>query len=200
MIFKTELLKNKNSKLLWKNIKNIVFADKSKNITLPQKLKSSEGDVEDSFNIIDDLNKQFVNISTHIEKVEFHEQNCSLKLRINSILRDSEFNISFITPFEVRKIIDKLDHNKSTGKDGIEPKILKHCGDTITKCIASIINNSISSGIFPDKLKEASVIPIFKSGMKDLAENYRPISILPTISKIYERHIAAQIQEYSGKN
>ena len=67
--------------------------------------------------------------------------------------------------------------------DGIGPKILKHCGDTITTCIASIINNSINSGIFPDKLKEASVIPIFKSGMKDLAENYRPISILPTISK-----------------
>jgi len=83
--------------------------------------------------------------------------------------------------------------NKSTCIDGIGPKILKHCGDTITTCIAAIINNSISSVIFSDKLKEASVIPIFKSGMRDLAENYRPISILPTISKIYERHIMAQI-------
>jgi len=104
--------------------------------------------------------------------------------------------IKYIYTFEVRKIIYKLDINKSTGNDGIGPKRLKHCGDTITTFIASIINNSINSGIFPDKLKEASVIPIFKSGMKDLADNYRPISILPTISKIHEQHIAALIQEY----
>jgi len=73
---------------------------------------------------------------------------------------------------------------------------LKHCGDTITACIASIINNSISSGIFPDTLKTASVMSIFKSGITDLAENHRPISILPTVSKIYERHIASQLQDY----
>jgi len=96
----------------------------------------------------------------------------------------------------VKKIIEKLDIKKSTGVDGVGPNEMKHCGDKITTCIASIINNSISSGIFPDTLKTASVMPIFKLGMKDLAENYRPISILPTISKIYERHIASQLQDY----
>jgi len=97
----------------------------------------------------------------------------------------------------VKKIIEKLDIKKSTGLDGVGPNILKRCGDTITTCIASIINNCIiSSGIFLDTLKTASVMPIFKSGMKDLAENYRPISILPKIPKIYERHIASQLQDY----
>ena len=76
---------------------------------------------------------------------------------------------------------------------------MKYCGDIITPCIASIINNSISSGLFPDKLKEARVLPIFKSGVKEEPENYRPISILPTISKIYERHIATQLHSYFEK-
>jgi len=77
---------------------------------------------------------------------------------------------------------DKLDINKTTDNDGIRPKILKHSGDTITTCIASVIHNSISSGIFLDKLKDASVIPIFsKSVMNDVPERYHHISILPTI-------------------
>ena len=129
----------------------------------------------------------FVNISHIVDELEFHEKNFSvLKSRLDSELYGHEFDITHITPFEVKKIIDKLDIRKSTGLDGIGPKILKHCGDTKITCIASIINNNISSGIFPDTLKTASVMPIFKSGMKDLAENNRSISILPTISKIYE--------------
>ena len=59
--------------------------------------------------------------------------------------------------------------------------------------IASIINNSISSGTFPDKLKEA--IPIFKSGNEGCCWTI----ILPTISKIYERHIATQLNEYFSR-
>ena len=85
-----------------------------------------------------------INASNLFKNVEFHEQNfSSLTLRLNSILPDSEINISLITSFKVRKIIDKLDKNTSEGKYGIGPKVLKHCVDTLTLCIPSIINNSI---------------------------------------------------------
>ena len=114
-------------------------------------------------------------------------------------LRHLEFNIEPITPFDVRNIIDKFEVSKSTGLDGIGPKLLKQCGDCITPAIASIINNSIQEGIFPDKLKEASVIPIFKSGDIDDPCNYRSISILNTLSKIFERHIALQLQYFFKK-
>ena len=59
-----------------------------------------------------------------------------------------------------------------------------------------MINASISSGIFPDKLKLANVIPIHKGGCKEDPNNYRPISVLPTISKVFERHIANQLNDY----
>ena len=59
-----------------------------------------------------------------------------------------------------------------------------------------MINQSISCGFFPDELKIAKVTPIYKKGDRSDPGNYRPISILPTLSKIYERHVASQIHEY----
>ena len=59
-----------------------------------------------------------------------------------------------------------------------------------------MINNSIKHGIFPDPLKNARVLPLFKSVSKKDPGNFRPISILPTLSKIFERHVANQLQSF----
>ena len=97
---------------------------------------------------------------------------------------------------QTKRIIEQLNTNKSTGLDGIGPTVLKQCGDYIITGITSIINNSITQGIFPDTLKNAYVLPIHKGGSKLDLNNYRPISILPTISKVFERFIAGQLQTY----
>jgi retron-type reverse transcriptase len=89
--------------------------------------------------------------------------------------------------------------NKSCELYGLGPNIIKLCKDYIALPITSLINNSIASGIFPDLLKLAGVIPLHKGGGKDNPNNYRPISILPTISKIFERHVANQLNEYFRK-
>ena len=93
-------------------------------------------------------------------------------------------------------MIDKLDSSKSIGNDGIGPKILKMCKDFISQLIASIINSCISMSIFPSEFKKACVIPLFKGGDKNDPNNYRPISILPTLSKVFERHIANQLKHF----
>jgi len=195
--FNRAVNKSKDPKYLWKHLKDISFSCKANKLVLPQRISIDETVVEGENNIINELNKHFVNISNIITKTKFTNENfLRLKEVLNEKLRFQEFDVKYITPLEVKHIIDKLDINKSTGLDGIGPNILKQCGDLITPCIASIINNSIWSGMFPDMLKAARVIPIYKSGDKDDPGNYRPISILPTISKIYERHIANQIQNY----
>ena len=73
--------------------------------------------------------------------------------------------------------------------DSLGAKILKISAEGISQTITKIINMSIESGTFPNKWKEAKVIPIHKSGALNEKENYRPISILNIISKIYERHL-----------
>ena len=73
-------------------------------------------------------------------------------------------------------------------------------GNAISKSITLIINQSLRTGIFPDKLKIVKVIPIFKKDSKKLIKNYRPISVLPVISKIFEMAIHEQLSNYFTTN
>ena len=69
----------------------------------------------------------------------------------------------------------------------------------LTPVLTNIINNSISQGAFPDSLKIAKIIPLFKKGDKSLIANYRPISILNSLSKIFESIILKQLQTFLEK-
>ena len=195
--FNKAIKDKKDVRFLWKNLKDITKMNKNNSVKIPSQLCVNDKIVNDDINILSELNKHFTSISKIAEQIKTSDQNWnSLKRIIDTKLKHKTFEINFITPFEVKKIIEKLDNNKSTGLDGIGPKVIKQCGDTITIAIASIINKSINKGIFPDKLKCARVLPLFKSGSRDDPNNYRPISILPTISKIFEKHVAKQIQSY----
>ena len=83
---------------------------------------------------------------------------------------------------------------------GISSELLKLITGDISKCITLIINQSLHSGIFPDKLKIAKVTPIHKKGDIKLITNFRPISVLPVISKIFETVICDQLSHYLESN
>ena len=85
---------------------------------------------------------------------------------------------------------------KSSGEDAIPAKIIKAGGPLVTQHICYLINESIRTNIFPDKLKMAQVTPLFKKNDPLEITNYRPVSILPIISKIFEKVLAEQLSEY----
>ena len=89
-----------------------------------------------------------------------------------------------------------LDVSKATGLDLIGPKILKIAPDILCPSISYLVNKSLTSGIFPQQWKEAKISPIFKTGSKDDVNNYRPISILPTLSKIIEKWIQKHLMSF----
>ena len=91
------------------------------------------------------------------------------------------------------KIIDYLQAKTSSGVDGLSVKLLKLIKDDIASSITLIINQSFQYGIFLDQLK---VIPIFKKDDSAKFDNYRPIAILPAISKMFEKSIFNQLQEH----
>ena len=85
-----------------------------------------------------------------------------------------------------------MNNKKASQNSDIPTKIIKENSDIYGKVLCSFINNSIKSFTFPSCLKEADVTPIHKKDKKDKKENYRPVSILPFLSKIFERSIFIQ--------
>ena len=88
---------------------------------------------------------------------------------------------------EVRDQLQSLKTNKATGHDGIGPRMLKEAGMSIVPSLTSLINLSLSTSKVPLEWKKAQVIPIYKKNNASDPNNYRPVSILPTISKLAER-------------
>ena len=83
--------------------------------------------------------------------------------------------------------LQELKRKKATGIDNLPSNLLKDAAPVISKRLAHIINLSLTTSIFPTEWKEAKITPLFKSGKKSSVENYRPISLLPVISKIAEK-------------
>ena len=93
-----------------------------------------------------------------------------------------------------------LASKNSSGHDGISARFIKRMLDTITPSLTHIINQSLSTGIFPDRLKIPKVIPLFKKGDEHILDNYRPISLLKAISKVFEKIVFNQLYQYFTDN
>ena len=106
------------------------------------------------------------------------------------------FSFHEITEDEIRKEISKLDGSKATPVGDIPAEMLKSTTDVHVSLLTKIINSSIRNGCFPDELKAAEVAPIFKKNDDLDKENYRPVSVLPHVSKIIERVMYIQIENF----
>ncbi len=102
--------------------------------------------------------------------------------------------------FEVNKTVGQLKSKKSSGYDGISNILLKSIIHEINIPLTSIFNKSFKEGVFPDKMKIAEVVPLYKQkGQKDIMNNYRPVSLLPVISKILEKLVQKRINSFVRK-
>ena len=166
--------------------------------------------VEDELDIATIMNSHFINIT---KKLKLKEDNTKSLENINDILNHygnhksilkikennkdlTTFKFSTISLAEMRREINSLDMNKASISDDIPASILKDSCDIYIVKLTDICNNCITQNIFPDSLKYAEVTPIFKKSDKANKENYRPISILSKLSKVFERILHKQISNY----
>jgi hypothetical protein len=188
-----DLLENNKSNLKksWKILKEII---KSKNSETSSKFLINDKFTTNKQNIVDSFNKFFVNIGSDIAK-NIPSQNRSPL----SYLSDIDIKESiFLKPTDKNELlrISKSLRNSSPGHDGIYSKIVKDTFHNYVDILVYLINGSLEQGLFPNELKIANVIPLFKSGDKTLIQNYRPISILPFFSKFYEKVMFNRILEF----
>ena len=101
---------------------------------------------------------------------------------------------------EIYSIINKININKAYGPTSFPSEILHLIKNIIPKPFSWIANVCFSTGVHPDKLKLAKVIPIYKKGSKTLTSNYRPISLLSSLNKIFEKLVFSRVYSFIDKN
>ena len=126
------------------------------------------------------------------------------KTNINQYLKDIDFNphtmfLSPTTSTEIERIIMNLPNKTSSGQDRLPNTLLKELKGSIKYPLEIIFNSSISNGIFPQDMKHADITPLYKSKEHYLVTNYRPISLLVTISKILEKIIYTRTYTFLTK-
>ena len=122
-----------------------------------------------------------------------HPSILAIKRRIRS---GPVFTFNHITKEDVIKEIKNLDALKALQEDDIPTKIITENSDIFSNFIYQSFNNMIDVCIFPVSLKLGNITPVYKEGPKNSKENYRPVSIWPNISKIYERCLFKPISNY----
>ena len=167
--------------------------------------------VNDDGKIATIMNRYFTNITKNINlkanKISHREELVNIldtfknrksvqRIKLANLHSYSTLNFSKVTESEVRKEILNLSTKKATENGHIPANILKKCVDIYIREITFIINDCLEKGIFPDDLKLADVSPIFKKEDSFKKENYRPVSILPHMSKVFERILYKQIDTF----
>ena len=190
----------RNSKKLWKNLKNLGLPSKIKsnskiNLNIDGKLNSNDADIADHFNSF------FSTLAAKlVEKLPAASNRFGEKETANHYkgknLQNNNFKFQEVDQTNISKILQNFNESKSPGFDNIPGRFLKDGGEFLNKIIADIFNLSILLKKFPNECKKAKIKPIFKKGSKLEAVNYRPISLLPLISKVFEKCIHDQLQHY----
>ena len=184
-----------NMRKTWELINSVVRPGFSKK-TLVQKL-SIDGNLTDTNEtIVDYINDFFSTIGRNISEsiLSNHDDH---KSYLDGDYPD--FKIENSLPSDIEAIINTMKP-KSSNLNTIPPKIIKQISQCISPILSFLINKSISSNIFPKNLKASRVVPIHKGGDPEDVNNYRPISLLPPFSKIFEKFICIQLQHHLLSN
>ena len=186
-----------NIKGTWK-ILNEVLRGSSSTSKIPDVFLEDSNEIKDKKDIADGFNNFFVNVGPNLAKTIQAPANMS----VNDYLPDPNVNTMFLDPVteqEVVELVKKFSNKTSLDCHGISMLLIKQILTHIVKPFTHICNLSFEIGIFPDLMKMAKVLPIFKSGKNNIYTNYRPVSLLPQFSKILEKLFNNRMDKFLNK-
>ena len=187
----------KNAIKIWKSIKEIIHI-KSTPTSKPINLLINNTLITDQKQIATNFNMFFSNIAEKLNK-KITKTNKNFDDYLN-LPNANSFFIQPTTKEDIEDIISTMNIHKACGPNSIPTNILKNFKKILSAPLSQIINLSFSGGVFPDMLRIAKVIPVFKKGDPLECNNYRPISLLPNIGKIYEKLMHRRLTLFLRQN
>ena len=184
-----------NVKKSWNTVNNLIGKTSNKNSI--KRLVVNGNIIDNNIDISSKFNDFFSSVANDLES--------KIPISLNQpsyffpIPRQNSFFARRVSVNECSIIISKLKNTKYC-LNSLPVKILKLCSDKLSPMITKLLNESLVSGVFPDFLKIATVIPIFKSGNREDVSCYRPISIVPLFSKIFESVMSTRIRDFICKS
>jgi len=183
-----------DAKKMWSLINGLLSKRAGRKVA--EKIIVNNIEVTNEIDIAEEFNKFFASIASELDDSIPRSNYSPLRSLVGNY--PNSFFMSPATPDEVVKIIMNL---KSRGKSGdVAPVFLwKKASHVLAPPIADLINLSFQSGVFPNSLKNSTVTPVYKAGIDTNVSNYRPISVLPTLSKIFEKCMCSRLMSYVEK-
>ena len=179
----------RNPRNMWRELNKLIGNGKRLGI---DRLRTEGGVVIDRQGIADVFNEQF---SSWVG-VSGDGENGGLGFQASLPQLDCDFKFKRIEEEEVLQLLHSLDVKKSTGVDGIGAGLLHLVAPAVSGSLTKLFNFSLLSGEVPWEWKMARVSPIYKGGDIEIAGNYRPVSVLPVVSKIMEKLVHQQLYSY----
>ena len=193
----TQIRSNPNNMgCIWKTIRSFI----------PKKSVNRKSYSKEDKLVANKFNEYFTSIGQNtIEKIQSLANECNFDLTQSSFVPrcyplSQQFTFRTAERSEIEQVVNSMATGKAPGNDKIPLRVFKDCLPAILPTLTSIVNNSLTSGVFPSMWKSAEVIPIHKQGDYEKPENNRPISLLPILSKICERTALNQFMPYLVQN
>ena len=182
---------NKSDIKTWASINELLW--KTRKIQGGIKSIISKGKrIDDPRQIVEHFNSHFINIGPSLVSKSTPPKNKKFQMYLNKSILTS-FNFTLIDDGILGKTLHSLRIKTSAGRDGISVELLKYIFPALSKPLCFVINQSLLTEIYPDKLKIAKAIPLLKKDDTLLMDNYHPISLLPSISKLFEKVASNQV-------
>jgi len=184
-----------SSRDIWKGVNKLMNSSTKKNNSIDV-IEVDDVSVSDSVEMADHFNNYFAGVGPSLD--------ANIPAPMYSPVQwmsERNPNSFFVSPSTASNVFDIVNSlpNKSCTLKSMPVFIWKHCNHIISLTLSQLFNRSIADGIFPDCLKIAKVIPVHKGGDRKSLNNYRPISILPTLSKIFERLMFVRLSVFLNR-
>lgn len=195
--FRNKFQENKHdSRKLWNLIK-CLLKDDDRKIQDVQRLVEDEVIITDKTDIAETMNSFFVNQQSNLAVSNSSSLEDPILIDSSASQDGRAFNIPHVSKQRIAELLLSIPAHKATGDGGVTAKLLRIAAPAIAGPLSNLINRCIDTQTFPTKWKIVKVTPIFKNqGSREDKANYRPISVLPILSKLLEKHVCEHLNEF----